>query len=807
MVCFEEGEVGDYTSDDGLDFWSEGEWLATLGRHRLIVLTPQIMLDLLRHGFLTLGARVKNGQEEIEPPSGRLATPSSVEGDVLTGERGGEDACDAGGSSKAVVVLMIFDECHHATKNGPMHCIMREFYRPLLRNRYKCSETMEKTAPHVLGLTACPVNSMVRSPGKGIEELEHNLCAKVVTVVAESAELHAWVSRPEVTCVHYQHSLFVHSACSTSACNIAEAFSCSLKELGLWGACTALLQMLNPKATTNNSKESFQPTLAVGDFVVRPAERVQTAARGEVETTFPLLRDEFVTVCERMLSAERVDVLRERVRQGLQDGQSNCSSTSGNTMHELVSHVKNLPTSAEMLPAPTAVGCTGRSTVWVSDKVSRLRDVLLDCWRDARVTGGAMGHWRTIIFVERKSTAHAIAALLAELPGLDFLAVGVQMGYSMCDKGIARASQRTLDDFRRGLVNTVVSTAVLEEGVDVPACNLVVMFDLGKNIRAYIQRRGRARHLGSKLFIFIPEGEKDTYDNQLEHYGIYEAGMTASAKQATRTHASRLVSQEVSSIDWGVSGTGEMNDGLEYEYCIQSTGATLTPESAVVTLSRYCNKIPTDAYTSASEAQFMVTETKDGRYISDVFIPGHPWFAKATSGPCASKRESKKLAAYAAVIELHQKGELSDRLLSRMREDEHDIFGDEMMTEECPAFSTRTSSEDQFPGSVSKTKRPDVYMAGLSYRDILFMQNDCSESFDTKVMYAHFDLYAFEHQGEVSSDFFRVGLLASKRMALPTDGELPPIVLHHVVAQRNLKTVRGIGIRKTDGLQLGIVIF
>lgn len=412
---------------------------------------------------------------------------------------------------------MIFDECHHATKNGPMHCIMREFYRPLLRSRDESSVTTETNAPHILGLTACPVNSMAKSPEKGIEELEHNLCAKLVTVFAESLELRTWVSRPEVTCVGYHRSLSGDSARSTSTCCLADAFTCSLNELGLWGACVALLQMLSPKSdgflrgggeAKKAKKEIFKQTLAAGDFVVRPAERSRDFATGhEANTTFYLLQDAFINVCERVLSAERVDVLSNMRRGSLQSDSHSNFSSSYTVIREMANYVKQLPTSSEMVSAPAAVGDTaqlsGRSTVWVSDKVMRLRDVLFDCWRDAQVTLHGMDHWRTIIFVERKSTAHAIATALAELPELGFLIVGVQTGYSMCDKRITRASQQTFEDFRRGSVNTVVSTAVLEEGVDVPACNLVVMFDLGKNIRAYIQQRGRARHLGSKLFVFV----------------------------------------------------------------------------------------------------------------------------------------------------------------------------------------------------------------------------------------------------------------------------------------------------------------
>lgn len=46
--------VGVLCGEMGVDFWQRGEWTCWLAEHQCIVLTPQLMLDALRHGFVTV---------------------------------------------------------------------------------------------------------------------------------------------------------------------------------------------------------------------------------------------------------------------------------------------------------------------------------------------------------------------------------------------------------------------------------------------------------------------------------------------------------------------------------------------------------------------------------------------------------------------------------------------------------------------------------------------------------------------------------------------------------------------------------
>ena len=61
---------------------------------------------------------------------------------------------------------------------------------------------------------------------------------------------------------------------------------------------------------------------------------------------------------------------------------------------------------------------------------------------------------------------------------------------------------KTLKAFKNGDLNIIVSTSVLEEGVDIRICNLVIRFDKPKTFRPYVQSRGRARAKESNYILF-----------------------------------------------------------------------------------------------------------------------------------------------------------------------------------------------------------------------------------------------------------------------------------------------------------------
>ena len=74
----------------------------------------------------------------------------------------------------------------------------------------------------------------------------------------------------------------------------------------------------------------------------------------------------------------------------------------------------------------------------------------------------------------------------------------------------------TLEHMRHGHKNLVIATSVLEEGIDISACNVVICFEKPPNLKAFIQRRGRARKSQSKYVLMFPE------DNDQSQLAVWE---------------------------------------------------------------------------------------------------------------------------------------------------------------------------------------------------------------------------------------------------------------------------------------------
>ncbi|KAG9061832.1 Dicer-like protein 1 [Linnemannia hyalina] len=169
--------------------FSDDLWGETYKKVDVVVVTAQILLDLFRHGFVQMSR----------------------------------------------VNLLIFDECHHARKEHPFCCIMKEFYHVHNLDRSQ--------RPKVFGMTASPSSDIGSKLYHTASELENLMDAKVFTVDKE--EVKQFVERPLEFVVQYNPAPGYRTTKLTSALRskcfmvprlnpIFENVQFNLSHLGSW---------------------------------------------------------------------------------------------------------------------------------------------------------------------------------------------------------------------------------------------------------------------------------------------------------------------------------------------------------------------------------------------------------------------------------------------------------------------------------------------------------------------------------------------------------------------------------------------
>ncbi len=121
---------------------------------------------------------------------------------------------------------------------------------------------------------------------------------------------------------------------------------------------------------------------------------------------------------------------------------------------------------------------------------------------------------KILIFTEYRDTVEHLVAMLSDLEGINVDKFIGQSGKGK-RKGMTQRQQLAqLNRFREGDLNVLVATSVGEEGLDVPAADLVILYEpVASAIRA-IQRRGRtARQRAGSVHTLIAVGTRDEFVN------------------------------------------------------------------------------------------------------------------------------------------------------------------------------------------------------------------------------------------------------------------------------------------------------
>ncbi|KAI4626702.1 hypothetical protein J4E83_003854 [Alternaria metachromatica] len=482
-----------------------------------------------------------------------------------------------------------------------------------------------KSLPKVLGLSASPVMKAAASE-QGLREIERNLHATVRTPKLHRSELIRHVHRPELLQVNY-------------ASNVPGQQHSQL-----------LLALQHALRTYDLAKDPYVVALLDqqkhGFDVSRQLNKLWNSNK-----TYCLDQlKQLVSKAEAMADELGISAMEYYVHQCIgkfekttRGSDQQLLDLTTNERQHLLSIFQGLPLQD---PAPQPATIIEK----MSHKVEKLIDTLV---AEANGTPGFTG----LVFIEQRVWVASIADILTCHPRTkDLLRVGTFVGTSQTSKrktnvcALAEPAnqQTTLDDFRAGVINLVLATTVLEEGVDVSSCHLVVCFERPKNLKSFVQRRGRARRQESRYFILVPDtGETRSLTSW--------QGLEAEMRRAYEDDKRKVqVAQEAEQKD---------EVGERY-FSVPSTGALLTLENAAQHLYHFCARLGGNAYVD-TRPEIDFTNTL-GRITATITLPisVDPTVRKAKSlQSWSTERMAQKDAAFEAYKALYLHGLVNENLL------------------------------------------------------------------------------------------------------------------------------------------------
>jgi endoribonuclease Dicer len=119
-----------------------------------------------------------------------------------------------------------------------------------------------------------------------------------------------------------------------------------------------------------------------------------------------------------------------------------------------------------------------------------------------------------IIFVKRRTSAKALYHVLKAYASFDptfpiipdfMVGSSNELPESIESILSSNYNSLTIEKFKNKETNCIVASSVLEEGIDLQMCNLVIMYDRPETYRSYVQARGRARITDSDYIVMVEQ--------------------------------------------------------------------------------------------------------------------------------------------------------------------------------------------------------------------------------------------------------------------------------------------------------------
>ncbi|NXT55007.1 DICER Endoribonuclease, partial [Pluvianellus socialis] len=630
-------KVGEYSSLETTELWTKEKWSQEFSKHQVLVMTCHVALTVLRNEYLSLSN----------------------------------------------INLLVFDECHLAIQDHPYCEIMK-----ICEDYPSC--------PRILGLTASILNGKC-DPAELEEKIQK--LEKILKSNAETATdlvvLDRYTSQPceiVVDCGPYTDKSGLYgrllkeldeALAFLNDCNISvhsKERDSTLISKQILSDCRAVLVVLGPWCADK-----------VAGMMVRELQKYIKHEQEELHRKFLLFTDTFLrkihALCEEHFSPASLDlkfvtpkviklleILRkykpyerqqfESVEWYNNRNQDNYVSWSDSEDDDEDEEIEEKEKTETNFPSPfTNILCG-------------------------------------IIFVERRYTAVVLNRLIKEAgkqdPELAYISSNFITGHGIGknqprNKQMEvefRKQEEVLRKFRAHETNLLIATSIVEEGVDIPKCNLVVRFDLPTEYRSYVQSKGRARAPISNYIMLADTDKIKSFEEDLKTYKAIE--------KILRNKCSKSVDTNETETEAIVD-----DDDIFPPYVLRpdENSPRVTINTAIGHINRYCARLPSDPFTHLAP-KCKTRELPDHTFYSTLYLPiNSPLRASIVGPPMSCARLAERVVALICCEKLHKIGELDDHLMP---------VGKETVKYE-EELDLHDEEETNVPGRPGSTKRRQCY--------------------------------------------------------------------------------------------------
>ncbi|NXN80232.1 FANCM protein, partial [Bombycilla garrulus] len=404
------------------------------------------------------------------------------------------------GTCPAVEIkCLVIDEAHKALGNHAYCQVVRELSK--YTNQFR-----------VLALSATP-----GSDTKAVQQVISNLLIAQIEVCAEDS--------PEIQ--PYSHERQVEKIVVPLGEELVEIQNTYIKVLEAFAGRLIKVGVLSRRDIPNLTK--YQIILARDQYRKNPSAQHAGIHQGIIEGDFAL--------CISLYHGYEL-LLQMGTRSlfiflwGIMDGSKGLSRTKNELgrnedfmklyrqLQDLFSHTVLAPESGTVCESTAAVE---KEFIYSHPKLKKLEEIVIEhfkSWKQGSSGEGksesSAGDTRVMIFSSFRDSVQEIAEMLARLrPAVRAMTfVGHASGKGT--RGFTQKEQlEVVRRFREGGYNTLVSTCVGEEGLDIGEVDLIVCFDAQRSPVRLVQRMGRTgRRRHGRIVLILAQGREERTYNQ-----------------------------------------------------------------------------------------------------------------------------------------------------------------------------------------------------------------------------------------------------------------------------------------------------